>query len=82
MKAAVLDVIGRTPRYGEFEEPVAQDGEAIVEVAAASIKQLDRAIAMGKHYSSPRALPVVCGTDGVGRLHARGARDRGEGIVC
>ncbi|MGD1037723.1 MAG: zinc-binding alcohol dehydrogenase family protein [Roseiarcus sp.] len=68
MKAAVLDVIGRTPRYGEFEEPVAQDGEAIVEVAAASIKQLDRAIAMGKHYSSPRALPVVCGTDGVGRL--------------
>jgi len=68
MKEAVLDVIGQTPRYGEFEEPVAQDGEAIVEVAAASIKQLDRAIAAGKHYSSPRALPVVCGTDGAGRL--------------
>ena len=68
MKAAVLDAFGRTPRCGEFEEPVAQDGEAIVEVVAASIKQLDRAIAAGKHYSSPRALPVVCGTDGVGRL--------------
>ena len=68
MKAAILDSLGQTPRIGTFTEPTAEDGEVIVDVAAAAIKQLDRLIAAGKHYSSPRTLPVVCGTDGAGTL--------------
>lgn len=67
MKAAILDSLGALPRFGDFEEPRAQDGEIMVEVTAAAIKPLDRAIAAGTHYSSPRTLPVVCGMDGVGR---------------
>ena len=73
MKAAVLDALGQAPVFGVFDEPVAQGDERRVDVTAASIKQLDRAIAAGTHYSSPRVLPVVPGTDGVGRL-ADGSR--------
>jgi len=50
----------------EFAEPAAEAGETLVEVRAAAIKQLDRAIASGSHYASPKDLPIVCGTDGVG----------------
>jgi NADPH:quinone reductase-like Zn-dependent oxidoreductase len=67
MKAAVLNRLGDVPKYRDFAEPDLKEGETLVEVTAASIKQLDRAIVAGTHYSSPKALPVVCGTDGVGR---------------
>lgn len=67
MRAAIVDQFGQAPRYGEFEDPVPGSGEELVEVTAAGIKQLDRAIVSGTHYSSPRQLPVVPGTDGVGR---------------
>ena len=66
MKAAVLDVLGQTPTYAEFTEPDVQPGEQLVHVRAAAIKQLERLIASGKHYSSPRSLPIVPGLDGVG----------------
>jgi NADPH:quinone reductase-like Zn-dependent oxidoreductase len=44
------------------------DGEAIVSVRAAALKPVDKQIASGAHYTSPRELPSVCGTDGVGHL--------------
>ena len=66
MKAAILDTLGSLPRYGEFEEPVPVPGEEIVTVRTAAIKPIDRAIAAGSHYGSPRELPVICGMDGVG----------------
>ncbi len=68
MKAAVLDALGAAPRYGDFTEPSAAPGETIVHAIAAAIKPIDRAIAAGTHYSSPRSVPVACGIDGVGRL--------------
>ncbi len=67
MNAAVLERFGQPPRYGEFDAPDQREGETIVTVRAAAIKQLDRVIAAGTHYSSPKALPFVCGTDGAGR---------------
>jgi NADPH:quinone reductase-like Zn-dependent oxidoreductase len=66
MKAAVLDSLGSLPRYGDFDDAVAEPGETLVHVTAAAIKPLDRAIAAGTHYGSPKTLPVVCGMDGVG----------------
>ncbi len=66
MKAAILDALGAVPHFGDFAEPSPHDGEQVVKVAAAAIKPLDRAIAAGTHYSSPKALPVICGMDGVG----------------
>ncbi|HWY43823.1 MAG TPA: zinc-binding alcohol dehydrogenase family protein [Candidatus Sulfotelmatobacter sp.] len=68
MKAAVLHELGKAPRYAEFAEPVAGEGEALVRVRAASLKGVDRQLASGAHYASPREFPVVCGTDGVGEL--------------
>src|SRR6267142_1727398 len=68
MKAAVLWELGKAPKYEEFLEPVAGAGEALVRVRAASLKGVDRQLASGAHYASPREFPVVCGTDGVGEL--------------
>jgi NADPH2:quinone reductase len=70
VKAAVLQEVGKAPKWEEFEEPVAGEGEALVRVLAASLKPVDKQLAAGTHFSSPREadLPVICGTDGVGEL--------------
>ena len=68
MHAAVLHTLGKAPRYEEFPEPVAGDGEVIVHVHAASLKPIDKQLASGSHYARPRELPLVCGSDGVGHL--------------
>jgi len=68
MKAAVLRELGKAPRFEEFTEPTAGKDEALVRVRVASLKAVDKQLASGSHYASPRELPVVCGTDGVGEL--------------
>jgi NADPH:quinone reductase-like Zn-dependent oxidoreductase len=68
MKAAVLRELGKPPRFEDFADPTAGKDEAVVRVRAASLKAIDRQLASGSHYASPRELPVVCGTDGVGEL--------------
>ena len=68
MKAAVLQKLGEVPRFAEFAEPVAGAEEALLRVRAASLKNIDRQLAAGTHYASPREFPIVCGTDGVGAL--------------
>ena len=67
MQAAIVTALGQAPVFGTFEEPLAQANEVPIEVLAAGIKQLDRATVAGTHYSSPKQLPIVPGTDGVGR---------------
>lgn len=68
MKAAVLRALGTPPRCEPFDEPEAREGEAIVRVRAAALKPVDKQLAEGTHYASPRTLPAVCGIDGVGQL--------------
>ncbi len=68
MNAAVLHTIGRPPRFEPFLEPGAGEGEVIVHIRAAALKPVDKQLAGGSHYASPRELPVVCGGDGVGLL--------------
>jgi NADPH:quinone reductase-like Zn-dependent oxidoreductase len=68
MKAAVLHELGKAPRFEEFAEPTVGKDEVLVRVRAASLKAVDKQLASGSHYASPRELPVVCGTDGVGAL--------------
>jgi NADPH:quinone reductase-like Zn-dependent oxidoreductase len=68
MKAAVLRQAGTSPRFEEFDDPVAGEGEVLVKVTAASLKPIDKAMASGGHYASFREFPVVCGIDGVGTL--------------
>jgi len=68
MDAAVVYKLGNSPRCEQFPEPVAGENEVVVHVLAASLKPVDKLIAGGSHYASPREVPFICGTDGVGRL--------------
>lgn len=68
MHAAVLHEYGATPSYGQFDDPVAGQGEAVVEVAVASLNPVDVRIASGAFATGAPPLPSVTGLEGVGRL--------------
>jgi NADPH:quinone reductase-like Zn-dependent oxidoreductase len=80
MKAAVLNKLGTPPVYQGFADPIPQNEEQIlIKVKAASIKNLDKLRASGKHYASYKELPVVVGVDGVGILE-NGKRVYAQGL--
>jgi NADPH:quinone reductase-like Zn-dependent oxidoreductase len=66
MKAAIVTAPGTTPVYGDFEKPIAKQGEELIAVRAAALSTFTRARATGAHYSSSGIFPAVAGTDGVG----------------
>ena len=68
MKAAVVESFDRPPRYADFREPVAKDGEVLIRVKAAALSNLVKGQTSGKHYSSGSEMPFVAGNDGVGTL--------------
>lgn len=69
MQAAVVNVTGQAPKYQSFPDPVAQEGEVLVQVRAAGLHPIVKSIATGSHYSSAGAHePTVPGLDGVGVL--------------
>ncbi|GAB1818251.1 zinc-binding alcohol dehydrogenase family protein [Herbidospora sp. RD11066] len=71
MKAAVLHEAGGVPRYEDFPDPVAGDGEVVVEVRAVAVENVDKAIAAGTHYASEKYIgrfPVIPAFDGIGAL--------------
>lgn len=68
MLAAVLNDYGQTPQPGQLPTPAAGEGQALLQMEAASIKQLDKLKAAGKHYTRYAQFPVAVGVDGVGRL--------------
>ena len=68
MKAAVLRELGGPPVHADFDEPVAGEGQVVVEMTAAAIHHVDLARASGSFYLGPPPLPSVLGSDGVGRL--------------
>ncbi len=67
MRAAVLHEYG-VPSPGEFEEPAAGSGQAVVEVLAAGLNPVDVAICAGRFYAGKPPLPSVAGREGVGML--------------
>jgi NADPH:quinone reductase-like Zn-dependent oxidoreductase len=67
MRAAVLREYG-VPSPGEFEEPAAADGQAVVEVLAAGVNPVDVSISAGRFYAGKPPLPSVAGREGVGVL--------------
>ncbi len=81
MKAAVLHQLGSPPPYQTFSHPVSrQDDQLVMSVKAASLKNLDKARASGKHYASHTDLPTVVGIDGVGQL-SDGTRVYAQGLT-
>jgi NADPH:quinone reductase-like Zn-dependent oxidoreductase len=73
MKAAIVRHTGQLPSYGDFEEPVLQDGERLITVTAAALSPLVKSRASGTHYSATGHFPFVVGVDGVG-LNDQGER--------
>ncbi len=71
MKAAVLHEIGGVPRYEDFPDPVAGDGEVVIDVKAVAVETVDKRIAAGTHYASGQytaRLPAIPAFDGIGAL--------------
>ncbi|WUJ70619.1 zinc-binding alcohol dehydrogenase family protein [Kribbella soli] len=71
MKAAVLHEVGGVPRFEEFPDPVPAEGEVVIEVLAAAVENVDKAVVAGKHYASGKYLatmPMIPVFDGIGRL--------------
>ncbi len=68
MKAAVVLEAGKSPIYSEFEEPVPQEDEVCVHVAASALMNFLKVRAAGKHFSFATPPPFVVGIDEIGRL--------------
>ncbi|MFY9178840.1 MAG: zinc-binding alcohol dehydrogenase family protein [Venatoribacter sp.] len=70
MHAAVLHAYGEAPKFDSLPMPTPQAGQALIKMEAASIKQLDKIKASGKHYTRYAQFPTAVGVDGVGRLES------------
>lgn len=68
MQAAVVNAHSQPPRYQQFADPVPAEGEALIQVKAAGLHPIVKALASGSHYASGGELPMVPGIDGVGVL--------------
>ncbi len=79
MRAAVLHDFG-VPSAGDFEEPAAGPGQAVVEVLAAGLNPVDVAICAGRFYAGKPPLPSVAGREGVGLVD--GARVYFDGPIA
>ena len=66
MKAAIVTAAGKTPIYGDFNDPIAKEGEEMITVRAAALSNHTKSRASGSHYSSTGVFPAIAGTDGVG----------------
>lgn len=76
MRAAVVLSPSEPPIYGTYDDPVAAEGQSVIEVLAAPLSPIVRSIASGRHYSSASDVPkhgYVPGVDGVG-INAAGER--------
>jgi len=68
MQAAVVNALGQAPRYQEFPDPIAQEGEVLIRMRTAGLHPIVKGLAAGTHYASGGELPLVPGVDGVGML--------------
>ena len=70
MKAAVIYKRGELPQYTDFPDPIIEnENHLLISVKASAVKNLDKNIASGKHYSADaKEIAKVAGGDGVGML--------------
>jgi NADPH:quinone reductase-like Zn-dependent oxidoreductase len=71
MRAAILNSAGADPEVGDFDDPIAGDGQVLVDVSLAGVNPIDIRVASGQ-FGGPR-VPSVVGLEGVGSL-ADGSR--------
>jgi NADPH:quinone reductase-like Zn-dependent oxidoreductase len=71
MKAAVIHEFGSVPRYEDFADPIAGEGDLVVHVKAVTLENFDKMTAQGVHYASKQMFPqfpAIVGHSGVGAL--------------
>ena len=68
MRAVVVKELGQPPVLDEREEPVAGEGEVVVDVAAAALNPIDLSTASGTFHGAVPERPYVPGREGVGRV--------------
>jgi NADPH:quinone reductase-like Zn-dependent oxidoreductase len=68
VKAAVVTELDGRPGLADFPDPVAGEGQVVVNVTAAGVHHLDVGKASKGFYAAPPRLPFVLGSDGVGHL--------------
>jgi len=68
VNAAVVTSFSAPPRYTTFADPQPAEGKLIVNVTAAGLHPIVRALANGTHYGSTGELPFIPGVDATGRL--------------
>ena len=83
MRAAVVPAVGSAPQGADVDEPVREDGAALVAVAAAPLNPVEIRVAAGNHPREAQP-PYVPGLEGAGRVvesarFAPGTRVRFEG---
>jgi NADPH2:quinone reductase len=76
VRAVQITELGRPPEPAELPDP---DGPAL-EVEAAALNPLDRAVAAGRHYTGHPPLPFVPGAEAVGLLDGRRVWAFGDGL--
>lgn len=76
MRAVQITELGRPPEPAELPDP---DGPAL-EVEAAALNPLDRAVAAGRHYTGHPPIPFVPGAEAVGLLDGRRVWAFGDGL--
>jgi NADPH:quinone reductase-like Zn-dependent oxidoreductase len=82
MKAAVLEEIGGTPVYREFDEPQRGAGQSLIEVTAAPLNPVDLWIAGGKHHAGVPPVPSVIGREAAGRVVESDTIDTGTRVYA
>jgi D-arabinose 1-dehydrogenase-like Zn-dependent alcohol dehydrogenase len=70
VKAAVVKAPDAVPEYGDFAEPIVDEGHELVELVAAGIHNVVRLLAAGRHYGSTGKWPQIPGLDAVARTPA------------
>ncbi len=63
-----VNVLGETPRYQSFPDPIAGESEVVVKVRAAGLHPIVKAIASGLHYAGDTEVPMIPGVDGVATI--------------
>ena len=79
MRAAVVEEVGSPPGAGEVEEPIRQEGSALVAVAAAALNLVEIRVAAGRHARRAEP-PYVPGLEGAGTVIESGRLDAGTRV--
>ncbi len=71
MRALVISEIGVVPQAADVDEPVAGEGDVLIEMLAAPLNPIDVAIGNGRFYAGHPDVPYVPCVEGVGTTGGR-----------